>query len=298
MAAVIDALKEREVFASVKCDYECFVGEHVSKESDSISLFKMGDAKITKRYFLFFLDSSSLILCKGDRILQNLSVYCKEIECLKFQSSSFYFEGLGKQPNLRHFKGRNIDIIPVSQLLYSFPSLTCIKTSGKCTSVANVEGLKIFKLHTVLCSSLKKCLSHTIGFKCLMWEQYRPEGALYSKLPTSLFKYKNELEALTLDFAFTNVTQVLQVVSAINPCLKELKVSRVTGPLKKEVTDIISTSMPTLEFLYINNEAQLDILYNRNEDRTFLDKFYEEELQEFAERNTVDGKLRLRFTLE
>ena len=254
--------------------------------------------RLEKRYFLFFLDSSSLIL-SAEGILQNLSVYCKKIECLRFQSFSFYSEGdsLGKQPNLRHFEGRDIDIIPVNHLLYS-SSLTCIKTSGKCTSVANVEGLKIFKFHTVLCSFLEKCLSYTTGLKCFMQEQYRLEGALYFKLPTSLFKYTNKLETLTLDFAFTNITQVLQVVSAINQCLKEWKGSTVTGPLKKKVTDIISTSMPALEFLYINNEAQLDYLYNRNENCIFLDKFYEEELQDFAERNTVDGKLRLKFTFE
>ena len=138
-----------------------------------------------------------------------------------------------------------------------------------------------------LCSSVEKLLSHALNLSSLDWWYFhflfQPTP---QEMPKSLFRKTSQLLSLSLRFTILNLDEILQVISSMNPYLKQLQVQGVTESSKKKgVLDIISTSIPRLECLVIDNTNHSNGITHH-------------ELIEFVQRNTVNGKLRFRFTLK
>ena len=199
------------------------------------------------------------------------------IQYLQMDASDMNWKPVLLSPAMKTVEVLKLSEVNETDMSFVAPKLLEIQLES---TLKDEKSLKDF------CISLGKSLSFSPGIQSLA---LRFRGLSHEdawSMPTSLFQSMNRLVSLELPLVINNIDDILDVICSKNTDLTDLTVGYVLGPKKKRALDLIS-KLTSLESLIIDNEH----IPETGEALTIDD------LNEFVDKNTVNGRLRFSFTL-
>ena len=208
--------------------------------------------------------------------------------------SSFFREGI-RNLNLKFFH-TNFDAVFSSAAMKTVEEikLAIIDTVTKTDLKFSATNLKEISIETwlsdqpvlsELCTSLANSLAYSPELRDFSFTSTYHSTVTW-EMPIIMFQSMTKLVKICLPQHLQNTDEVLEIICSQNPHLEEISVGNVCGSKKKKILDLIQ-SVPDLKSLTINNESI-------SGDEAGLSP---EELDEFVDRITVNGKLKYPFTL-
>lgn len=199
------------------------------------------------------------------------------IQNLQMEVSDMNWKPVLSSPAMKTVEVLKLSEVNETDMNFVAPKLLEIQLES---SLKDEKSLKDF------CISLGKSLSVSSGVRSLTLRFRKLSHEDAWTMPTSLFQSTKKLVSIELPRVVDNIDDILDVICSKNTDLTDLTIGYVLGPKKKRALDLISR-LTNLESLIIDNEH----IPETGEGLTIDD------LNEFVDKNSIDGRLRFSFTL-